>query len=69
MGEIKTPGSAGLCFAHLSDPHLTTLLGVRWNQLLNKRVLGYLSWWHKRRKEHCSEVLDALLRDLEQTHP
>jgi len=69
MGDIKASDSAGLCFAHLSDPHLTTLQGVRWNQLMNKRVLGYLSWRHKRRNEHRGEVLDALLRDLVQTNP
>ncbi len=69
MDDIKTPDSAGLCFAHLSDPHLTTLQGTSWKQLMNKRVLGYLSWWYKRRYEHRSEVLDALLCDLAQTHP
>ncbi|HED18195.1 MAG TPA: metallophosphoesterase [Gammaproteobacteria bacterium] len=69
MSKIKIPDPAGLYFAHLSDPHLTTLRGVRLCQLLNKRVLGYLSWRYKRRKEHRVEVLDALLRDLAQTHP
>jgi 3',5'-cyclic AMP phosphodiesterase CpdA len=59
----------GLSFAHLSDPHLTSLQGVRWQQLANKRVLGYLSWRRKRRAEHRSEVLDALLDDLKQVHP
>jgi len=69
MSEPKAPDSAGLYFAHLSDPHLTTLQGVRVHQLLNKRVLGYFSWRYKRRKEHRGEVLDALLRDLAQIHP
>lgn len=59
----------GLYFAHLSDPHLTTLQGVRWRQLMNKRALGYLSWRRKRRAEHRSEVLDALLDDLQHTRP
>lgn len=58
-----------LTFAHLSDPHLTSLHGVNWRQLTNKRILGYLSWRHKRRDEHRSEVLEALQRDLERTHP
>ena len=64
-------GSAGLglYFAHLSDPHLTSLDGVRWRQLLNKRVLGYLSWRRRRRAEHRSEVLDVLLEDLGTTRP
>lgn len=52
-------------FAHLSDPHLSTLEGVRAGDLLNKRALGYLSWRRKRRFEHRREVLDALARDLD----
>jgi len=51
-------------FAQLSDPHLSSLDAVRPSDLLGKRALGYLSWWHKRRFEHRLEVLDALQRDL-----
>jgi len=69
LPEIKASDHAGLYFAQLSDPHLTSLQAVRWRQLMNKRVLGYLSWHHKRRAEHRGEVLDALLRDLRQTRP
>jgi 3',5'-cyclic AMP phosphodiesterase CpdA len=61
--------ASGLYFAHLSDPHLTSLDGVRWRQLLNKRVLGYLSWRRRRRAEHRGEVLDVLLEDLGETRP
>ena len=57
------------CFAHLSDPHLSTLDGVRWKQLANKRILGYLSWRRRRRAEHRTEVLEALQRDLRHAHP
>ena len=53
-----------LLFAQLSDPHLTTLEHVAWHDLINKRVLGYLSWRRRRRNEHRSEVLDALQQDL-----
>lgn len=53
-------------FAQLSDPHLSTLQGVRARQLLSKRALGYLSWRRRRRFEHRSEVLQALQRDLAQ---
>ena len=56
-------------FAHLSDPHLTSLAGVRPGSLLNKRLLGYLSWRIRRREEHRSEVLEALLTDLHRHHP
>ncbi len=54
------------CFAHLSDPHLTSLEQARASQMINKRALSYLSWRRKRRFEHRREVLDALQRDLEQ---
>ncbi|MEM8561554.1 MAG: metallophosphoesterase [Pseudomonadota bacterium] len=53
-------------FAQISDPHLSSLEGVRPAQLLSKRALGYLSWSHRRRHEHRTEVLDALQRDLKQ---
>lgn len=67
MNDAKSP--SGLRFAHLSDPHLTTLEAVRWNQLLSKRVLGYLSWRRGRRAEHRTEVLDALVEDMRETRP
>ena len=51
-------------FIQLSDPHLSTLEGVQPSRLLNKRLLGYLSWRRKRRFEHRAEVLDALLADI-----
>ena len=69
MHQLNTAGAGELYFGHLSDPHLTSLNAVQWRQLMNKRVLGYLSWRHKRRDEHRGEVLDALLRDLQQTRP
>jgi 3',5'-cyclic AMP phosphodiesterase CpdA len=52
-------------FAQLSDPHLTTLSGARIVQLLNKRLLGYISWRRRRRFEHRREVLDRLQADLQ----
>jgi 3',5'-cyclic AMP phosphodiesterase CpdA len=55
-------------FAHISDPHLTTLEGAWSRQLLNKRLLGYLSWRRKRRYQHRREILGALQHDL-QSHP
>lgn len=56
-------------FAHISDPHLSTLEGVRRRDLLNKRLLGYLSWRSHRREEHRADVLAALVRDLQQCRP
>jgi len=56
-------------FAHISDPHLSTLEGVRRRDLLNKRLLGYLSWKSHRREEHRADVLAALVRDLQHCRP
>lgn len=53
-------------FAHLSDPHLTTLDQISWTALLNKRIMGYISWKTHRRAEHRREVLDLLLASLHQ---
>ncbi len=53
-------------FAQLSDLHLTSLAGISWRELSNKRLLGYLSWRRKRRFEHRPEVLAAVLQDLHQ---
>lgn len=58
-----------LTFAQLSDPHLSSLEEVRWRDLANKRLLGYLSWRKRRRAEHRSEVLDSMQRDLEIKRP
>ena len=56
-------------FAHLSDPHLSSLHTVEVKQLLSKRALGYLSWRINRQAEHRREVLAALERDLQQLTP
>ncbi len=56
-------------FAHLSDPHLSSLDSVRSHELASKRILGYLSWRHRRRHEHRIETLDALVADLRAHHP
>jgi 3',5'-cyclic AMP phosphodiesterase CpdA len=61
--------SRPLTFAHLSDPHLTTLKGVKAADLFNKRILGYLTWRFSRRYEHLPGILDALAADLARTRP
>jgi 3',5'-cyclic AMP phosphodiesterase CpdA len=63
--------SSGSVFrlAHVSDPHLTSLSGIRCADLRNKRILGYLSWLWRRRREHRREVLDALMRDVASRRP
>ncbi len=53
-----------LTFAHITDAHLTSPRGARWQDLLNKRLLSYLSWRRHRRLVHDSGVLAALTDDL-----
>jgi len=62
-------GDADFVLAHVSDLHLSTLDGVGARALLDKRILGYLSWRHRRRREHRTEALDALRADLEVLRP
>jgi 3',5'-cyclic AMP phosphodiesterase CpdA len=57
------------CFTHLTDPHLTTLTNVKYRQLLNKRVLGYLSWKTKRQHYHQPSILAALISDMRTINP
>jgi 3',5'-cyclic AMP phosphodiesterase CpdA len=66
---LITDSPRSFLFAHLSDPHLSSLVGIRKRDLLNKRVLGYLSWRSHRRAEHLESVLAALVRDLGCMHP
>ena len=56
--------NSSLKIAHISDPHLSSLGHIKWGDLLNKRILGYLSWKLKRRNSHSREVLSRTLADL-----
>jgi 3',5'-cyclic AMP phosphodiesterase CpdA len=58
-GDGKT-----LTFAHLTDPHLTFPEGAPTRELLNKRMLSYLSWRRRRRFIHDPDVLAGLVSDL-----
>lgn len=58
-----------LQLAHLSDPHLTSPDRVRWRELANKRLLGYLSWKYRRKHKHRAGVLEALVRDIASRKP
>lgn len=60
---------ATLTFAHLSDPHLTSPAGASLRDLVGKRMFGYLSWHVRRRGKHRTEVLEALVHDLDQVRP
>lgn len=54
---------------HLSDLHATPVRVERVSQLLNKRLLGWLSWRVKRRHSHRPAVLEALIDDLRSEAP
>lgn len=66
---MSETGPAAFTLAHLSDPHLTSLRGVRMRLLANKRILGYLSWRRRRRKVHRMDVLDAVVADIRSFAP
>ena len=58
-----------ISIAHLSDLHLCPLEGIKVHELLNKRIMGYLSWRLHRQWEHPEKVRVALLQDLQVTKP
>lgn len=45
---------------HISDPHLSSLENVRFNQLRGKRLLGYQSWYRKRRHQYQTDTLQQV---------
>lgn len=55
--------------AHLSDPHLPLPGGTPPTAVLNKRLLGLLSWYTKRRKRYLPETLEALVEDMKAHAP
>ncbi|NOT58378.1 MAG: metallophosphoesterase [Deltaproteobacteria bacterium] len=55
--------------AHLSDLHATPLPLRSVPAMSLKQTLGWLKWTLKRSKEHRTEVLDALVADLQTSQP
>jgi 3',5'-cyclic AMP phosphodiesterase CpdA len=55
--------------AHLTDPHLAELHGIRLKDLFNKRFFGYLKWRLKRGAGHRGEVLAGLIDDVRACRP
>ena len=53
-------------FAHLSDPHLAILSPPGFRSLMNKRIIGYVSWRTRRRAIHETRVLAALTEAIKQ---
>jgi 3',5'-cyclic AMP phosphodiesterase CpdA len=55
--------------AHLSDPHLAPLPRPRVDELIGKRITGYVNWRRHRRFVHERPVLDDLVTDLKAQKP
>jgi len=54
---------------HLSDPHISCMNSISVQDLLNKRIFGYLRWRLHRGTEHGFGILQALQEDLAQIKP
>ena len=61
--------TATLTIAHLSDVHLSPIVGFtprHWNA---KRALGFINWQRKRRFVHQRAIADRLVADITQQRP
>jgi 3',5'-cyclic AMP phosphodiesterase CpdA len=68
----KVDGHSGepiFTLVHLSDPHISCMKAIRLQDLLSKRIFGYLRWKLRRAAEHGPWVLAAMQQDLMQTKP
>jgi len=63
------PSGQTFTLVHLSDPHISCMNSIRVQDLLNKRIFGYLRWRLHRGAEHGFGILSALQEDLAQTRP
>ena len=55
--------------AHISDPHLTPLVGISPRQLNMKRALGLLNWHKSRKHVHRVDIVERLLADMRAMQP
>ena len=58
-----------ITLAHISDVHLAPLPPVRWTELLNKRMTGYLNWRLKRHTTLSGDGLTNLVRHMKEQEP
>ncbi|MBI4922028.1 MAG: metallophosphoesterase [Devosia nanyangense] len=58
-----------ITLAHISDIHLAPLPPVRWTELANKRITGYLNWRFKRQASLSGEGLTNLVRHMQDQNP
>ena len=50
--------------AHFTDPHIGPLPEPSWQELVGKRLSGYLSWTKNRHRIHSMDILSALTNDI-----
>ena len=55
--------------AHLTDPHLADPRDIRFFDLFNKRLFGYIKWRLTRSSQHHGGVLGGLIDDVLASHP
>lgn len=55
--------------AHISDVHLAPLPPVRWSELTNKRITGYLNWRFRRQATLSGDGLQNLVHHLREQSP
>ena len=60
----EAPRGDTLVFAHLTDPHLTSLDGIP-APLRDKRLFGWLSWRRRRRHRHLPAILARIVADID----
>jgi 3',5'-cyclic AMP phosphodiesterase CpdA len=55
--------------AHISDVHLAPLPPIRWTELLNKRITGYVNWRLRRHNSLSGDGLATLVRHMREQNP
>lgn len=55
--------------AHISDVHLSPLPEIKWHQLLNKRITGYLNWKLNRKHAIGPDTIMPLIEHMKRASP
>jgi 3',5'-cyclic AMP phosphodiesterase CpdA len=58
-----------ITLAHISDVHLAPLPPVRWSELMNKRITGYLNWRLRRHTSLSGDGLHNLVQHMKEQAP
>jgi 3',5'-cyclic AMP phosphodiesterase CpdA len=64
-----SPAKRTITLIHLSDPHISCVDTIRVQDLLSKRIFGFLRWKLHRGAEHKPGVLKSLQKDLASAEP